>query len=211
MRRLSAATPVTHCGGRARCGGAGRQVRARVRGRTGRVNPAWSPRGAVRGRRCRGGHGACPNACPESECPCSTALPGTLLMLRRSFLGGAALLLGAFAVAVVRARRSGAAAGEVAALMEREWFSAGKGFVAVLVGLAGSWAAACVGGTRSGLSESGPILFPSGLVAAFVVCRRDAVDDRHPLSAKRVALVAAPSPLGPGIPGWGRRAAAGLC
>ncbi|WP_203592478.1 MULTISPECIES: hypothetical protein [unclassified Streptomyces] len=132
-------------------------------------------------------------------------------MLRRGFLGGAALLLGAFAVAVVRERRSGAAYGEVADLMEHEWFSAGKVFVTVLVGLAGSWAAACVGGTRSGLSESVPILFPSGLAAAFVVCRRDAVDDRHALSVKIVALVAAPFALGTVMTSRWRKVGAGPC
>ncbi|MEU3947235.1 hypothetical protein [Streptomyces sp. NPDC029526] len=123
-------------------------------------------------------------------------------VLRWGFVGGAALLLGAFAVAAVRERRSGAAYGELADLMEREWFSAGKVFFTVLVGLAGSWAAAYVGGTRSGLSESVPILFPLGVVAAFAACRWAAVDDRHPLRVKIVALVAAPLALGTVMTGW---------
>ncbi|MEY9993148.1 hypothetical protein ABIE67_005180 [Streptomyces sp. V4I8] len=123
-------------------------------------------------------------------------------VLRWAFFGAGTALLVAFAVAATRRRRDGARFGELAELMEREWFSAGKVFFTVLVGLAGSWAAAYVGGTRSGLPESVPILFPLGIVAAFVVCRLTARSDREPQGVKALVLLAAPLPLGAVMTGW---------
>ncbi|UQA95608.1 hypothetical protein [Streptomyces halobius] len=111
-------------------------------------------------------------------------------------------MLVAFAVAAIRRHRDGDRFGELAELMEREWFSAGKMFFTVLVGLVGSWAAAYMGGTRSGLPESVPILFPLGIVAAFAVCRLTAKGDGNPLRVKALVLLAAPLPLGAMMTGW---------
>jgi hypothetical protein len=122
--------------------------------------------------------------------------------LRWSFLGAGTVLLVAFAVKAVARRRAGAGFGELAELMEREWFSAKKVFFAVLTGLAGSWAAAYVGGTRSGPTEAVPVLFPLGIVAAFAVRSfAGSAGGRSP-GEKAVALVAAPDALGAVMTGW---------
>ncbi|MEU2895349.1 hypothetical protein ACWC4E_00150 [Streptomyces sp. NPDC001273] len=122
--------------------------------------------------------------------------------LRAGCLVAGSGLVVAFAVTAVRRRRAGAGFGELADLMERDWFSAGKVFFAVLTGLAGSWAAALVGGTRSGLTESVAILFPLGIVAAFAACRfADGAGGRS-LGEKAVVLVAAPVALGAIMTGW---------
>ncbi|GAA3486785.1 hypothetical protein GCM10018987_08640 [Streptomyces cremeus] len=68
-------------------------------------------------------------------------------------------------------RCAGSGFGQLVEAMESEWFSAGKVFFAVLVGIAGSWASAYVGGARTGLAEAVPVVFPRGIVASFVVCR----------------------------------------
>ncbi len=123
-------------------------------------------------------------------------------VLRWVFLGAGTVLLAAFAVTAVRRRRDGAGFGDLADLMEREWFSAGKVFFAVLTGLAGSWAAAFVGGNRGGLGDSVAILFPLGIVAAFAACRLALTSGEPSLRDKVLALVAAPVALGAVMTGW---------
>nr|WP_251693170.1 hypothetical protein [Streptomyces sp. CHD11] len=123
-------------------------------------------------------------------------------LLRAGCLVAGSALMVAFAVTAVRRRRAGAGFGELADLMERDWFSAGKVFFAVLTGLAGSWAAAYAGGTRSGLTESVAILFPLGVVAAFAVCRFADGAGGRALGGKAVALVAVPVALGAIMTGW---------
>ncbi|MEU7205505.1 MULTISPECIES: hypothetical protein [Streptomyces] len=125
-------------------------------------------------------------------------------VLRWGFFGVGSALLIAFVVTAARQRRDGASFGELAELMEREWFSAGKVFFTVLVGLVGSWSAAYVGGTRSGLQETVPILFPLGVVAAFVVCSltKSGSDISNSLRIKALVLLAAPLPIGAVMTGW---------
>ncbi|MEU6530431.1 hypothetical protein ABZ869_14705 [Streptomyces sp. NPDC046928] len=123
-------------------------------------------------------------------------------VLRWGFFAAGTVLLVSFAFAAARRHRAGARFGELAELMEREWFSAGKVFFTVLAGLAGSYLAAYVGGTRGPLSESVPILFPLGIVAAFVVCRATMRGEREPLRVKALVLLAAPLPLGAVMTGW---------
>ncbi|MFD9910554.1 hypothetical protein [Streptomyces sp. NPDC059063] len=122
--------------------------------------------------------------------------------LRWVFLGAGVALMAAFLVAAVRKRRRGTRFGELVEFMEREWFSAGKVFFTMIVGLAGSWSAAYVGGTRAGVDESAAILFPLGIVAAFAVCRLAAEDDGRAMRTKLVALVAVPLALGTVMTGW---------
>jgi hypothetical protein len=123
-------------------------------------------------------------------------------VMRWVFLAAGIVLLAAFGVTAMRRRRSGARFGELADLMEREWFSAGRVFLAVLAGLAGSWAAAFVGGSRSGLADSVAILFPLGIVAAFAACRAALGSGGPALRDKAIALVAAPLALGAVMTGW---------
>ncbi|GAA2667562.1 hypothetical protein [Streptomyces lunalinharesii] len=125
----------------------------------------------------------------------------TAAVLRWGFLIAGVCVLLAFSVTAVRRWRGGSRFGELTDVMEREWFSAGKVFFAVLAGAAGSWAAAYVGGTRSPLIETVPIVFPLGLVAAFVVCRY-AGRGGNPLRVKALALLLAPLALGTVMTGW---------
>ncbi|MGW7552518.1 hypothetical protein [Streptomyces rimosus] len=123
-------------------------------------------------------------------------------VLRWGFFGIGSTLLIAFILTAARQRRAGASFGELAELMEREWFSAGKVFFTVLTGLAGSWSAAYLGGTRSGLQEAVPILFPLGVVAAFVVCNLTKSDGSNSLRIEALVLLAAPLPIGAVMTGW---------
>ncbi|GGX11521.1 hypothetical protein GCM10010297_36050 [Streptomyces malachitofuscus] len=123
-------------------------------------------------------------------------------VLRSVCLVAGAALLVAFVVTAVRRRSAGASFGELADLMERDWFSAGKVFFAVLTGLVGTWAAAYVGGTRGELTESVAVLFPLGIVAAFAVCRFADGAGGRALGEKAVALVVAPIALGAIMTGW---------
>ncbi|MEU7592611.1 hypothetical protein AB0B79_06170 [Streptomyces sp. NPDC039022] len=123
-------------------------------------------------------------------------------VLRWGFFGVGSVLLMAFVITAARQRRAGASFVELAELMEREWFSAGKVFFTVLVGIVGSWSAAYVGGTRSGLQETVPILFPLGVVATFVVCSLTKRDSSNSLQIKVLVLLAAPLPIGAVMTGW---------
>lgn len=122
-------------------------------------------------------------------------------VLRWIFLVAGVGILAAFLVTAVRARIAGTGFGELVDVMEDRWFAAGQVFFAVLVGLAGSWAAGWAGGTRGALTESVPVLFPLGVVAAFIV-RRRTDEDGGPFRVKLLALVAAPLLLGGVMTGW---------
>ncbi|WP_103534390.1 hypothetical protein [Streptomyces sp. SM11] len=122
-------------------------------------------------------------------------------VLRWIFLVAGVGILAAFLVTAVRARVAGTRFGELVDVMEDRWFTAGQVFLAVLVGLAGSWAAGWAGGTPAALTESVPVLFPLGIVAAFVV-RRRTEEDGGPFRVKLLALVAAPLLLGGVMTGW---------
>ncbi|GAB2942122.1 MULTISPECIES: hypothetical protein [unclassified Streptomyces] len=133
-------------------------------------------------------------------------------VLRWVFLVAGAAVLAAFLVSAVRARIAGTGFGELVDLLENRWFAPGQVFFAVLAGLAGSWAAGWLGGTRPPLLESVPLLFPLGIVAAFVVRRtgggaggddnEDADRDGRAFLVKLLALLAAPLLLGGVMAGW---------
>ncbi|WNF27519.1 hypothetical protein RI138_12105 [Streptomyces sp. C11-1] len=131
-------------------------------------------------------------------------------VLRWAFLVAGAAVLAAFLVSAVRARIAGTRFGELVDVLENRWFAPGQVFFAVLAGLAGSWAAGWAGGTRPPLLESVPILFPLGIVAAFVVRRtdggeggdEDAGRDGRAFLVKLLALLAAPLLLGGVMTGW---------
>ncbi|WP_069744496.1 hypothetical protein [Streptomyces sp. EN23] len=130
--------------------------------------------------------------------------------LRWAFLVAGVAVLAAFLVSAARARISGARFGELVDALENRWFAPGQVFFAVLAGLAGSWAAGWVGGTRPPLLESVPMLFPLGIVAAFVVCRtgggaggdEDADRAGRTFLVKLLTLLAAPLLLGGVMTGW---------
>ncbi|GGP57646.1 hypothetical protein [Streptomyces sindenensis] len=130
--------------------------------------------------------------------------------LRWAFLVAGVAVLAAFLVSAARARTTGTRFGELVDALEKRWFAPGQVFFAVLAGLAGSWAAGWVGGARPPLLESVPVLFPLGIVAAFVVCRtgggaggkEDADRDGRTFLVKLLALLAAPPLLGGVMTGW---------
>ncbi|MFJ6611089.1 hypothetical protein ACIQPT_12470 [Streptomyces sp. NPDC091289] len=142
------------------------------------------------------------------------------MVLRWIFLVAGVGILAAFLVTAVRARRAGTGIGELVDVLEKEWFATNRVFLAVLAGLAGSWAAGWAGGTRGAVTESVPTLAPLGIVAAFVVCRvcrrtggsEDGTEDEYgngdgdgdggPFRMKLLALVAAPLLLGGVMTGW---------
>ncbi|OCC09310.1 hypothetical protein [Streptomyces sp. PTY087I2] len=130
--------------------------------------------------------------------------------LRWTFLVGGVAVLAAFLVSAARARIAGTRFGELVDALETRWFATGQVFFAVLAGLAGSWAAGWAGGTRPPLLESVPMLFPLGIVAAFVVRRtgggaggnEDTDRDGRTFLVKLLALLAAPLLLGGVMTGW---------
>ncbi|MEU7327298.1 hypothetical protein [Streptomyces parvus] len=118
-------------------------------------------------------------------------------VLRWTFLVAGVGILAAFLVTAVRARRAGAGFGELVDVLENRWFATDQVFLAVLAGLAGSWAAEWAGGARGAVAESVPTLAPLGIVAAFVVSRA-----AGPFRVKLLSLVAAPLLLGGVMTGW---------
>ncbi|MFJ4876820.1 hypothetical protein ACIP93_16595 [Streptomyces sp. NPDC088745] len=122
-------------------------------------------------------------------------------VLRWGFLVAGCAVLVAFSIAALRRRRAGSGFGQLVEVMESEWFSAGKVFFAVLVGIAGSWVSAYVGGARTGLAEAVPVVFPMGIVASFVVCRY-AREGGSPMRVKVCALVFVPLTFGAVMTGW---------
>ncbi len=122
-------------------------------------------------------------------------------VLRWGFLVAGCAVLVAFVIVALRRWREGSGFGQLVEVMESEWFSAGKVFFAVLVGIAGSWASGYVGGTRTGLAESVPMVFPMGIVASFAVCRY-AREGSSPMRVKLCALVLAPLAFGAVMTGW---------
>ncbi|MDX3503554.1 hypothetical protein PV689_16700 [Streptomyces sp. ATCC51928] len=118
-------------------------------------------------------------------------------VLRWILLTAALGILTAFLVTAVRARRAGTGFGELADVLEDRWFAMNRVFLAVLAGLAGSWAAEWAGGTRAPITESVPVLAPLGIVAAFVVGRA-----AGPFRVKPLVLIAAPLLLGGVMTGW---------
>ncbi|MFI7327294.1 hypothetical protein ACIBQ3_21885 [Streptomyces rubiginosohelvolus] len=127
-------------------------------------------------------------------------------VLRWTFLVAGVAVLAAFLVSAVRARIAGTGFGELVDLLENRWFAPGQVFFAVLAGLAGSWVAGWAGAPRPPLLESVPLLFPMGLVAAFVVRRTGGDEDAdrggRTFLVKLVALLAVPLLLGAVMTGW---------
>ncbi|MEV6584086.1 hypothetical protein AB0M92_38860 [Streptomyces sp. NPDC051582] len=125
----------------------------------------------------------------------------TAAIVRWVSLGAGALVLVAFAVFAVRRYRAGTRCGELLELMERDWFTAGKTFLAVLAGLAGSWTAALVGGARPDVWDAIPLLFPMALTAAFTASRLTASGLTRTV-LRALVLIAVPFALGTVMTGW---------
>ncbi|MFJ9625652.1 hypothetical protein [Streptomyces sp. NPDC101181] len=127
-------------------------------------------------------------------------------VLRWVFLVAGVAVLAAFLVSAARARIAGTRFGELVDVLESRWFAPGQVFFAVLAGLAGSWAAGWVGGDRPPLLESVPVLFPLGVVAAFLVRRAggggDSARDGRAFLVRLLALLVAPLLLGGVMTGW---------
>ncbi|MEV7191415.1 hypothetical protein AB0N81_06355 [Streptomyces sp. NPDC093510] len=122
--------------------------------------------------------------------------------LRWTFLCGAAALLVACMITAIRKRATGAGFGPIVAHMESKWFSADKTLFAIITGYFGSWVAAHIGGSPPDVGECLTILFPLGVVAAFVATRLTARRADRALQIKLLALVAAPIALGAAMTGW---------
>lgn len=85
---------------------------------------------------------------------------------------------------------------------ERDWFSGGKAILALSAGLAGSWMASLLGGSRQEVWDAILLLFPMAVVAALAASRLRDGDRRNHWLLRSLLLIVAPILLGGAITIW---------